>query len=84
MFSDAVILEHSDDTHTEENITEKDLEEPCLRTISSYISELVAFTWWHTGESGEIEQKKSKLNTHQFYQKPNQLSSVVKRIVHQT
>lgn len=43
-FSDAVILEHSDDPHTEENITEKNLEELCLRAISSYISELVAFT----------------------------------------
>lgn len=44
MFPDAVILEHADYPHTKENTTETDPEELCLRTISSYISELLAFT----------------------------------------
>lgn len=44
MFPDAVILEHADYPHTKENITETDPEELCLRTISSYLSELLAFS----------------------------------------
>jgi len=44
VFPDDVILEHTDYAHTEEIITEKELEEVCLRTISGYISELVAVT----------------------------------------
>lgn len=71
MFLDAVILEHADYPHTKENITETDPEELFLRTISSYISELVAFTWWCAVDSGEIWNEESKPDTYQFYQEPN-------------
>lgn len=71
MFPDAVTLGHADYAHTKENITETDPEELCLRTISSYISELVAVSWRCAADSGEIWNEESKPNTYQFYQEPN-------------